>query len=123
MSKDLGFCVIYRARVHPDKEDLYVAAWSRLTSLLRSERGGLGSRLHRGADGIWYAYAQWPSAQARDEAFKLPSVDPAAEQDVRDSIVEYFPEIQLHPVEVQLVSVSGLAPNNSFKPNTLRVSA
>jgi quinol monooxygenase YgiN len=113
----LGFCVIYRARVYPDKEAKYVAAWSRLTRLLRSERGALGSRLHRGNDGLWYAYAQWASADARAAAFSLPSVDPAAESDVTDSICEYFPEILLDPVEDQLVPASELAPNNSFKPN------
>lgn len=109
MIDGLGFCVIYRARVHPDKEEKYIAAWSRLTRLLRSERGGLGSRLHRGNDGIWYAYAQWASAEARAEAFKLSSVDPAAESDVVDSIVEYFPEILLDPIEDQLVPMLELA--------------
>ena len=123
MIDGLGFCVIYRARVHPDKEAKYVAAWSRLTRLLRSERGALGSRLHRGNDGLWYAYAQWPSAEARSAAFKLVSVDPAAEADVVDSIVEYFPEIILDPIEDQLVPVVGVAPNNSFKPKPLRGSA
>ncbi|MGG6463674.1 antibiotic biosynthesis monooxygenase family protein [Solilutibacter silvestris] len=111
MVNNLGFCVIYRARVHPDKEALYVSAWSKLTRLLRTERGALGSRLHKGNDGIWYAYAQWPSAEARRLAFLLPSVDPSAEQDVRDSISEYFPEIVLDPIEDQLVPITGLAPN------------
>lgn len=109
MIEGLGFCVIYRARVHPDKEALYVAAWSRLTTLLRMERGALGSRLHRGNDGLWYAYAQWPSAEVRAAAFALPSMDPSAEQDIRDSIVEYFPEIVLEPVEDQLVPVAEFA--------------
>jgi hypothetical protein len=108
MVNGLGFCVIYRARIHPHMEATYIAAWSRLTRLLRSERGALGSRLHRGADGIWYAYAQWPTAKAREEAFKLPSLDPVAEQQVRDSISEYFPEISLEPIEDQLV------PANAF---------
>ena len=74
MIEGLGFCVIYRARIRPGMEAQYIAAWSTLTSLIRAERGGLGSRLHKGADGIWYAYAQWPSAQARSDAFALPSV-------------------------------------------------
>lgn len=112
MIEGLGFCVIYRARVHPEKEAKYIAAWSRLTMLIRSERGGLGSRLHRGNDGLWYAYAQWASAEARAAAFNLPSVDPAAQADVVDSIIEYFPEILLDPIEDQLVPVSGLAPGN-----------
>ena len=109
MIEGLGFCVIYRARVHPDKEAKYIAAWSKLTRLIRSERGGLGSRLHRGEDGLWYAYAQWTSAEARAAAFKLPSVDPAAQADVVDSIIEYFPEILLDPVEDQLTPMSDLA--------------
>jgi len=47
MIDGLGFCVIYRARVAPDKKQQYVAAWSKITRLLGSERGALGSRLHR----------------------------------------------------------------------------
>jgi hypothetical protein len=95
--------VIYRARIHPDKEAAYVAAWSRLTAVLRSEHGALGSRLHRGVDGIWYAYAQWPSSQARTEAFAKGPIDAVAEQTVRECITEHFPEIQLEPIEDQLV--------------------
>ena len=106
MIEGLGFCVLYRARVHPEKEAKYVAAWSRLTLRLRSERGALGSRLHRGSDGLWYAYAQWPSEEARAAAFRLPSVDPAAEAEVVDSIIEYFPEIHLDPVEDHLVPIT-----------------
>lgn len=106
MLEGLGFCMIYRARVHPDKEAKYIAAWSRLTSRIRSERGGLGSRLHKGDDGLWYAYAQWPSEQARAEAFAQPSVDPAAQADMADCILESFPEIRLEPVEDQLVPAS-----------------
>jgi quinol monooxygenase YgiN len=105
MVEELGFCVIYRARVHPEKEAKYIAAWSRLTSLLRSERGGLGSRLHKGADGLWYAYAQWPSEQARADAFAGPSVDPAAQADMADCIIEYLPELRLEPIEDQLAPV------------------
>jgi len=105
MASDLGFCVIYRARVHPDKEAQYIAAWSRLTMLIRIERGGLGSRLHRGNDGLWYAYAQWESAEARAAAFALPAVDPVAQADMADAIIEYFPEILLDPVEDQLMAI------------------
>jgi quinol monooxygenase YgiN len=101
----LGFCVIYRARIHSDKEARYVAAWSRLTELLRRNHGALGSRLHRGDDGIWYAYAQWASAEARTAAFAHRPIDAEAEQTVRECVAEYFPEIQLEPVEDQLVPV------------------
>jgi hypothetical protein len=36
-------------------------AWLELTELIRDEQDGLGSRLHRCADGHYFAYAQWPS--------------------------------------------------------------
>ncbi len=113
MIDGLGFCVIYRARVHPDKEAKYVAAWSTLTSLIRSQRGGLGSRLHKGADGIWYAYAQWESAQARSDAFALPSVHPEAQADMMDCIIGFLSEIPLDPIEDQLVPASELASRTS----------
>lgn len=116
MVEGLGFCVIYRARVHPDKEAKYIAAWSRLTSRIRSGRGGLGSRLHKGDDGLWYAYAQWPSEQARADAFARPSVDPAAQADMADCIIESFPEIRLAPIEDQLVPASGWTPGQSGSP-------
>src|SRR5262245_3082183 len=70
-----GFVVLYRWRLHPGAEESFAEAWSRVTELLRSERGSLGSRLHRGSDGLWYGYAQWPSAAAREQAFAGPSVD------------------------------------------------
>lgn len=123
MIEGIGFCVLYRMRVHPDREARYIAAWSRLTSLIRSQRGGLGSRLHKGADGIWYAYAQWPSAQARTDAFARPSVDPAAQADMADCIVEYLPEILLDPVEDQLVPVPAPASIHPHEPDPLRGSA
>ena len=104
MATEFGFAVIYRARIHPGKEEQYVSAWTRITETLRRERGGLGSRLHRGTDGIWYAYAQWPSAKDRTDAFALGSVDPEAEEQVRDAILESFPEIVLEPVIDLLVS-------------------
>jgi len=123
MIDGLGFCVIYRARVAPDKEQQYVAAWSKITRLLGSERGALGSRLHRGNDGLWYAYAQWASAEARRAAFSLGPVDAQAEADVVDSILEYFPEILLDPVEDQLVPMSALALNGSPGPRSDKESA
>ena len=52
MSQVMGFAVLYRVRLHPGMEVQYIDAWSRVTKALRAERGGLGSRLHRGPDGI-----------------------------------------------------------------------
>jgi len=93
-----GFVVLYRWRLHPGSEDAFVAAWSRVSDLLRCERGSLGSRLHRGPDGIWYSYAQWPSSQARDDAFALGEVDQHAGEQMAHAIAERLPEIVLEPV-------------------------
>jgi heme-degrading monooxygenase HmoA len=93
-----AFCAIYRWRLHPGSESSFVQAWSRVTYLLRTERGSLGSRLHRGPDNIWYSYTQWPSAEAKAEGLARPSVDPEAWQQLRDAIAESLPELILEPV-------------------------
>lgn len=88
------FIVLYRWRLHAGAEDAFVQGWSRITELLRS-RGSLGFRLHRGSDGLWYSYAQWPSAQARSDIFALGSLDEVASARMKSAIAESFPEITL----------------------------
>lgn len=102
-----GFVVLYRWRLHPGREADFIRAWSRVSALLRSERGSLGSRLHRGTDGLWYSYAQWPSAQARQDAFALGSIDPEAGQRMDQAIAERYPEIVLEPVAGFLAPLTG----------------
>jgi hypothetical protein len=92
-----GFAVLYRWKLRPGMENSFVAAWSRVSERLL-ERGSLGSRLHRGTDGLWYSYAQWPSARSRGEAFAGPPVDAQAVQDMRLAIAEQLPEIVLEPI-------------------------
>ena len=87
--------VLYRWRLHADREASFAAAWSRVSDRLRSERGSWGSRLHRGSDGLWYSYAQWPSAGARDDAFSLGTIDGEAARQMDEAIAERFPEIVL----------------------------
>lgn len=96
-------CVLYRFRIKSGMETQFIEAWSAITLKLCDQRGGLGSRLHKGADGVWYAYAQWPSAQARQVAFAGPPVDAEAAARMRDAIEESFPEIVLDPVADLLV--------------------
>ena len=98
-----GHCVVYRFRVKEGREDEFVRAWTDVTIKLRDQRGGLGSRLHRGPDGIWYAYAQWPSAEARSKAFEGPPVDAEASARMRELTEDSFPEIVLEPVADYLV--------------------
>jgi hypothetical protein len=88
------FIVLYRWRLHAGAEDTFVQGWSRITELLRT-RGSLGSRLHRGSDGLWYSYAQWPSAQLRKDVFALGSLDETAMSQMKSAIAEHFPEITL----------------------------
>jgi heme-degrading monooxygenase HmoA len=98
-----GFAVLYRWRLHEGKEDQFVRAWSRISELLLLQRGSLGSRLHRGPDGWWYSYAQWPSAKAREEAFALGSVDPQASLQMKEAVAESLPELVLESVSDYLV--------------------
>jgi heme-degrading monooxygenase HmoA len=89
--------VLYRWRVKPALETQFIAAWSRLTQLLHEFHGSLGARLHRGPDGLWYSYAQWPSAKHRENARKSP-LDPAASRMLAEAISEALPEVILEPV-------------------------
>lgn len=91
-----GFVVLYRWRINPGTESVFIEAWSRISDLLR-HRGSLGSRLHLGNDGLRYSYAQWPSAQAREDAFALGSVDPDADEKMKLAIAERLPDIFLEP--------------------------
>jgi hypothetical protein len=97
-----GLVVLYRWRLHPGSEASFTEAWSRVTESLRSRAGSLGSRLHRGSDGIWYGYAQWPSDAVRRRAFAQPPDSEAAAQ-MRAAVAESFPEVLLEPVSDFLV--------------------
>ena len=70
------FVVIYRWRLKPDMEVPFAAAWAERTRAVVSNEGGLGSRLHRAADGLFVAYAQWPSRTAW-EAFMRTTAPPS----------------------------------------------
>jgi heme-degrading monooxygenase HmoA len=92
-----GFIVLYRWRVTAELEPQFISAWSRLTEELREAHGSLGARLHRGADGLWYSYAQWPSAAHREKA-RAAAVDPAASRMLAEAVAEALPEVVLAPV-------------------------
>jgi quinol monooxygenase YgiN len=97
-----GLVVLYRWRLHPGAEASFTAAWSRVTASLRRDAGSLGSRLHRGSDGLWYGYAQWPDEATRQRAFATP-LDPEASTRMRAAIAESLPEVRLTPVADFLV--------------------
>lgn len=93
----VGFCVIYRWRLRPGFESRHIAAWKRATKLIIQQRGGLGSRLHRTEDGIWYAYAQWPSKEAWLAHKIAAPLDPEIGQIMREAQEVEFPPICLTP--------------------------
>ena len=97
------FTVLYRWRLHEGQEQQFIDAWSRISDLYLQHRGSLGSRLHRGPDGIWYSYAQWPSAEAREAAFAGPKLDETASRRMSEALAERFPDIVLESVADYLV--------------------
>jgi heme-degrading monooxygenase HmoA len=93
-----GFVALYRWRVDPAREAAFISAWSRLTELIREHQGGRGSRLHRGNDGLFYGYAQWPSRGAWEAEWHLPAEAEPLEEIMGAAVVERFEPILLTPV-------------------------
>lgn len=58
------FIAIYEFKVKEGKETAFQKAWARVTDAIARHRGALGSRLHKAErEGIFVAYAQWPSRE------------------------------------------------------------
>lgn len=96
------FIALYRWKIKPELEQQFIESWSEITAYYRENAGSLGSRLHRGSDGLWYGYAQWPSAEARETAFADSPVHPAREK-MQEAVEESFPEILLEPLADYLI--------------------
>ena len=95
----VSFCVLYRFRLQAGLEVAFREGWRRLTEAIRDERGGLGSRLHRGDDGLWYAYAQWPDRESWERAQAMGSADAEASRLMASAIEESLPPIPLEPTD------------------------
>ena len=78
-------------------EEQLIENWSKVTEYYLKEFDALGSRLHIGKDGIWYAYAQWRSAEQREQAF-LERENLEVREKMREAIEEFLPEIILEPI-------------------------
>jgi len=86
-----AFAVLYRWRLVPGREASFEAAWARMTERIAADAGGLGSRLHRAADGTWAAYAQWPD-RAAWEAMALDDAEAATlRRTMADAVAETLP--------------------------------
>jgi hypothetical protein len=88
--------VLYRWKLKPGMEEQFIECWSHGTEYLLLQ-GSFGSRLHKGSDGLWYGYAQWPNAEAREIAFSNSPETPYRER-MRAAIEESFEPIFLAPV-------------------------
>jgi hypothetical protein len=82
------FAVIYRWRVIPGLEAQFEEGWRAGTERIAAEFGGWGSRLHRGEDGAFIAYAQWPDKATWERAMesRMHHSDDEARQKYRDAI-------------------------------------
>jgi hypothetical protein len=96
-----GTTVLYRWKLKEGAGERFAAAWTAVTEHYLSNFGSLGSRLHKGSDGVWYAYARWPSEEARQNAFLSRDMDDSANE-MADCIAERFPEVFLDIVSDRL---------------------
>jgi quinol monooxygenase YgiN len=95
---------LYHWKIDPSKEAQFERAWAYVTEQFRAHAGSLGSRLHRGNDGSWYGYAQWPSAEARRDARIDDPEFTEALRLMRDAAVETWPEVELTLVRDLLIT-------------------
>lgn len=82
------FAVVYRWRIVPGREATFEEGWRAGTERIAKEFGGWGSRLHRGEDGCFYAYAQWPDRASWEKAMatRMHHSDDEARKKYRDAI-------------------------------------
>lgn len=114
---ETGIVILYRWRLRPGHEAQFKETWSVVTRSL-IEHGSLGSRLHVGNDGLWYAYAQWPSAEARTAAFAQALGVDEAQRAMADAVSEHFPEIVLASSVDHLISTPPVSRMRVARPTT-----
>lgn len=95
---------VYRWKIKSGKEEQFKEAWEFITRELRDKCGSLGSRLHRGDDGLFYGYAQWPDRESRQTA-ELTGPDVIqARMVMKDATELSFPDVELLPIADYLVT-------------------
>lgn len=93
--------ILYRWRVAPAMEDTFIENWSLITRHYLKHSGGLGSRLHRGSVGIFYAYAQWPDNETHERATLDVRME-LARLRLQEAVIEGFPKINFEILADQL---------------------
>ena len=68
------YCVAYKFTLLKDNFEnrrAFTKCWVEITEYFKSDCNALGSRLHEGTGGVFYAYAQWPSKTMFDAAGEI----------------------------------------------------
>jgi len=99
------FVVLYRWRLKEGLEKQFEEGWLTITEEFLETSESFGSRLHRGDDDIWYAYAQWPSRERMERANWSERVSAASER-MSEAVQERFPETVLEIVADRLKAES-----------------
>lgn len=67
------YAAIYTFEVKQNHETTFIKSWEELTKLIHKYCGSLGSRLHKTKEGLYVAYAYWPSEEVWEASSeKLP---------------------------------------------------
>jgi quinol monooxygenase YgiN len=99
------FVVLYRWKVKPEHEAEFIEAWSHLTAEILSRQGSLGSRLHRSDDGLFVAYAQWPSREVWERSKEVGFTPKAQEwrRTMQERAVRILPDTHMSMVDDHLI--------------------
>lgn len=98
-----GFAVVYQWRIKPGMEAQFHAAWDQLTVLIKQQRGGRGSRLHRTDNGTVVAYAQWPDRAAWERSCALHQLDEDLSKKILEAVEESWSPMFLTTLNDHLV--------------------
>lgn len=87
------YIAIYRWKLKPGREAEFTQNWDEGTVKFRDEHHSLGSRLHLGDDGTYFAYAQWPSKEAYHRKKELSETHRDNLAKMSECVAEQFPTI------------------------------
>ena len=105
----MTYAVLYKNRVKPTQEELFLRSWETIAKFFIQHCGALGSTLHKTEDGLWVAYSRWPDRQKweaawpgdRDFSTILPEEIWQAILDLKGCLVdaEEFSDLHLHTIK------------------------
>jgi heme-degrading monooxygenase HmoA len=113
----MSHVVLTRWKLKSGKEEDFVSAWARLTDLLIAECGAAGSRLHKGEDGTFVAYTEWPSRRAWEHA-QLHAPKSPARALMAAAIEERFTEAHMVVLDERFEALAGAAVEDAAEPDS-----